>query len=102
MKIVINKTNNQFQLSGPAEAMYYSLSGKNFNNLAIERDSEALVQVIETMGKTANGLGSELEIVEVAEGYQVVIDDNGFEQVEQATPKVTKNAQIPQTNQTTV
>ena len=90
MKIVINKTNNRFQLSGPAEDMYYSLSGKNFNNLAIERDSPALVQVVETMGKTVNGLGSKLEIVEVAEGYQVVVDEDGFEQVTQ--PKVTKNA----------
>jgi hypothetical protein len=98
MKIVINKTNNRFQLSGPAEDMYYSLSGKNFNNLAIERDSPALVEVVETMGKTANGLGSELEIVEVAEGYEVVVDEDGFEQVTQ--PKVTKNA--TQTPQTTV
>jgi len=97
MKIVINKTNNRFQLSGPAEDMYYSLSGKNFNNLAIERDSPALVEVVETMGTTANGLGSELTIVEVAEGYQVVVDEDGFEQVTQAQPKVTKNAtQTPQ------
>jgi NAD(P)H-hydrate repair Nnr-like enzyme with NAD(P)H-hydrate dehydratase domain len=102
MKIVINKTNNQFQLSGPAEAMYYSLSGKNFNNLAIERDSPELVQVVETMGTTANGLGSELAVIEVAEGYQVVIDADGFEQVEQATPKATKNVQTPQANQETL
>lgn len=101
MKIVINKTNNRFQLSGPAEDMYFSLSGKNFNNLAIERDSPALVEVVETMGRNASGLGSELEIVEVAEGYQVVVDEDGFEQVEQTQPKV-KNAQTPKPTQEAV
>ena len=99
MKIVINKSPAQFALSGPALEMYLSLSGETFT-ITTARNNPSLVEVVETMGTTANGLGSELKVVEVADNsYNITLDENGIEQVEQVTPKVTKNAQTPQTNQ---
>jgi hypothetical protein len=101
MKIVINKTNNRFQLSGPAMTAYLTLGG----SIVIERHCPMLVQTVEEMGASANGLGCELEIVEVpSESYVIVQDETGKETVEVKTPEQTpvKNEKPTQSTQEAV
>lgn len=51
---------------------------------SLKRDDPILVQVVEKMGKAANGALSELEIVRVPNGVKWVIEDyDGMETVEE-------------------
>jgi len=101
MKVVINKSAAQFALSGPAETLYTQLSGLVFDYWRVDRTCQHLVQVVEALGTSANGLGCELTIVEVSGPEFIIVQDSqGFEQIE--STKATKNVQTPQANQETL
>jgi len=99
MKIVLNKAAAPFTLSGPAEELYYAISGRNFNDLAFERHDEALVEVLKTMGTTASGLGCTLQLAEVPNTDYEIVTVDGMEEAQTTAPKETKNAQAAKPNQ---
>ena len=85
-KIVINKCYGGFGLSQEALGLYNELSGKNEDyDWDIQRNDPYLVQVVETLGKKANGFCAELLVVELLPGtlYRIC-DYDGNEYIETA------------------
>ena len=82
MKVVINKCFGGFSVS---RKVYEEMGvpwdgyGYDFNN---ERTNEALIKVVEGLGKDANGSCAKLKIIEVPDGVEFEIDDyDGMESV---------------------
>ena len=69
-KIVINKQHGGFGLSVEGEALFKELTGEDFDSFAVYRDDEALVKVVEQLGKKADGPYSSLKIVEIPDGVE--------------------------------
>ena len=77
-KIVINNCHGGFGLSEKALELYYermNIKGTNFWDRSIPRDCETLVQIVQELGKKADGDFSELRIVEVPEEVEWQIDE---------------------------
>ena len=107
MKIVINKDHGGFSLSGEAVVLYGKKKGINiiavedkimkslihcyldkvkkenyFCERDIQRNDPALIEVVEELGKKADGYFSELKIVEIPDDVKWYISDyNGIEEV---------------------
>ncbi len=85
MKVVFNACFGGFGLSPIAEARYVELKGelpKNFYQRNIKRDDPVLVQVVEELGKAANGSFADLKIIDVPAGTRWRIDEyDGSESV---------------------
>jgi hypothetical protein len=86
MKVVYNGCYGGFSLSDKAIARYWELKGteppKDWYNRNIERDDPLFVQVVEELGKEANGSFANLLIGEVAKGKRWRIDEyDGHESV---------------------
>ena len=65
-RIVINTCHGGFGLSGPAKELYAQLSGvQDAWDNDIARDDPYLVQVVNQLGKEANGAYADLRIVEI-------------------------------------
>ena len=78
MKIVINTCFGGFSLSDEAENLYSKLTSrdkKSFYSRDIERDDPKLIQVVEELGKEANGLCADLSIVEIPDGVNWEINE---------------------------
>lgn len=82
-RIVINTRHSGFGLSDEASNLYWSIS-KSFqlvepgvfdNYNTVYRHNPLLVYVVEKLGKAANGLYSNLKIVDVPEGVQWQVDE---------------------------
>jgi len=98
MKVVLNKSSVPFSLSGPAEELYNQLSDQTWDRLVFDRTCKHLVEVVETLGASANGLGCALTIVEVnGNSVIVVVDDQGIEQIQTQEPKAAKNEKVTST-----
>lgn len=70
MKVVINDCFGGFSLSNKAIARYNEITGRNRSNdycdgREIKRDDPVLVQVVEELGKEANGNYANLVIIEL-------------------------------------
>jgi hypothetical protein len=80
-KVVYNDCYGGFSLSEAAIARYKKIKGAVLGDFDhrydIERDDPALVQVVEELGKTANGEFADLQIEEVPKGTQWRIDGYG-------------------------
>lgn len=77
-KIVINNCHGGFGLSEKALELYkerMNIKVKNFWDRSISRDCETLVQIVQELGKKADGNFSELGIVEVPKEVEWQIDD---------------------------
>ena len=77
-KIVINNRHGGFGLSEKALELYkdrMNIKVKNFWDRAIPRDCETLVQIVQELGKKADGNFAELGIVEVPDDVEWQIDD---------------------------
>ena len=77
-KIVINNCHGGFGLSEKALELYYermNIKDTNFWDRSIPRDCETLVQIVQELGKKADGKYSELRIVEVPDDVEWQIDD---------------------------
>ena len=79
MKIVINDCHGGFSLSDAGVSRYLELAdlkltGK-FYDRDIPRDDVALVQVVEEMGKLADGQCARLKIVEIPDDVEWQIED---------------------------
>lgn len=70
MKIVINRCFGGFGLSEEARA----LLGVEYA-WDIQRDDPRLVEVVERLGKAANGQCSELRVVEIPDGVEYNLSD---------------------------
>lgn len=101
MKVVYNAQYGGFSLSDAAIVRYlnlkgwvftaekdkfgfisYTVEGKHWYNRDIPRDDQTLVQVVEEMGKAANGQSATLMIEDVPSGSRWRIDGyNGLESV---------------------
>lgn len=101
MKIAYNADYGGFSLSGAAIERYlklkglpftveiseygspsYIVNGTHWSDYYISRSDPALIQVIEEMGKAANGRCASLAIAEVKAGERYRIDEyNGLESV---------------------
>ena len=91
MKIVINTCYGGFELSGEAFALYHEIKGltvsstftkDSFTEYDIKRDDPALVQVVEQLGDEANGLCSNLVVVEIPDDVKWVIEEyDGIEHI---------------------
>lgn len=77
MKIVINKCWGGFGLSEKAKNRLLELGGDEH-----DRSNPALVQVVEELGKEADGAYAELYIVNITDGIKWAIDNyDGMESV---------------------
>ena len=77
-KIVINNCHGGFGLSEKALELYkerMDIKDTNFWDRSIPRDCETLVQIVQELGKKADGDFSELGIVEVPEEVEWQIDE---------------------------
>ena len=77
-KIVINNCHGGFGLSEEALKLYkdrMNIKDKNFWDASIPRDSKTLVQIVQELGKKADGKYSELRIVEVPDEVDWQIDE---------------------------
>ena len=77
-KIVINNCHGGFGLSEKALELYkerMNIKDTNFWDRSIPRDCETLVQIVQELGKKADGDFSELGIVEVPEEVEWQIDE---------------------------
>jgi len=83
MKIVINREYGGFGLSKDAMRELRDLKGNpNLTDWEIARDDVILVEIVERMGKKANGNYSDLKIVEVPDEVQWEIQEyDGMEWV---------------------
>lgn len=82
MKIVINRCYGGFGLSEKALKLYEELAQENPNTYNFERNCPHLVQVVEQLGKEANGDFSDLKIVEIPDGVEWCIEEyDGMEWV---------------------
>src|SRR5690606_13148464 len=83
MKVVINKCFGGFGLSESAQKRFEELTGKR-PSAFIERDDPAVVQVVEEMGVSANGVCASLKIITLPDGVDWEIQDyDGFETLTQ-------------------
>jgi hypothetical protein len=85
-KIVYNACYGGFGLSDEAEIRYRELTdninNEDFDVYDIERTDPALVQVVEELGKKANGLSANLFITQLPTGTKYHIDEyDGLESV---------------------
>ncbi len=78
-KVVINTCFGGFGLSEQAINLYLSTTGKedddNFFCREIPRDDPALVKIVESLGKAANGRAAKLKVVEVPSDAKWYIHD---------------------------
>ena len=77
-KIVINNCHGGFGLSEKALELYkerMNIKDTNFWDRSIPRECETLVQIVQELGKKADGDFSELGIVEVPEEVEWQIDE---------------------------
>jgi hypothetical protein len=83
MKIVINREWGGFGLSKTGWKRYHELGGKKNQYVwNIKRNDPILVQVVEELGKKANGSYSDLKIVEIPDDVEWYIHDyDGMETV---------------------
>jgi hypothetical protein len=82
MKVVINSCFGGFGLSKEAVQVLVSRGGIEPGSCDGSRSDPLLVQVIEEMGKAANGPHAKLRIVEVPDHVQWEIEEyDGFEHV---------------------
>jgi hypothetical protein len=94
-KIVINRCFGGFSLSGAAQRRYFELEQKHpgeydpqydcwseWETWDVHRDDYNLIRVVEELGETSWGYGSELKVVEIPEDVDWYIQDyDGVEQV---------------------
>jgi hypothetical protein len=81
-KIVYSPRFGGFGLSDEAEALYKSLSGKEFDDYEVARHDQFLVEVVETLGDRANGECADLRVAEVDGSRYRVTAYDGAESVE--------------------
>lgn len=86
MKVVINDCHGGFSLSDAGIARYVELADLkltgHFYSRDIPREDVALVQVVEEMGKLADGQCARLKIVEIPDDVNWYIEDyDGLEWV---------------------
>lgn len=90
-KVVYNRCHGGFGLSKQAEDLYFQLSGrpseteaKNYWVIScLDRADPFLVQVVETLGKLANGNCANLAIKDIPAGTRYRINDyDGYETIE--------------------
>jgi hypothetical protein len=76
-RIVINTRYGGFSMSKEAIAMYQKLAGKEvkLSTVFYTRNDPVLVQVVETLGKRANGAYSDLKIVDVPDDVEWEIQE---------------------------
>lgn len=77
-KVVYNNCYGGFSLSEKAIARYKEIKGsisEQFYDRDIDRDDPALVQVVEELGKGANGFLASLRIEDVPAGTKYRIDE---------------------------
>lgn len=82
-KVVINNDYGGFSLSEAAQDLFFEKTGATFVDYHNEhRDDPMLVEVVETLGKKANGLCANLKVVDVPDGVQFTIQEyDGMEWV---------------------
>ena len=84
MKVVINTCFGGFSLSNEAARRIRDLKGttKDIDIWDIERSDPALIQVIEELGKAANGSYADLRVVEIPDDVEWHIEEyDGLEHV---------------------
>ena len=83
-KVVINTCYGEFGLSPEAEKMYKEITKRFPHNVA--RDCPALVYIVETLGKNANGKVAQLKVIEIPAyiKWEILCYD-GYEQVSEQT-----------------
>jgi hypothetical protein len=74
-KIVFNSCIGAFGLSEAAWQRYVALGGNAANQSAIERTDPFLIQVVEELGKDANGPSADLLVAEIPTGVKYRIDE---------------------------
>jgi hypothetical protein len=79
-KIVINRCYGGFSLSPKALHTYNAMAGTDHDprysrGRDIPRDCRHLVQVVERMGKKANGSHAELKVIEIPDDVDWVIEE---------------------------
>jgi len=84
--IVINRCYGGFGLSDAAIAEYRKLANvpdsEEFHYYDLNRDDPLLVQVVKTLGESANGHHAELKIIEVPDDVVWIIEEfDGLERV---------------------
>lgn len=82
MKIVINACYGGFSLSKKA----YELLGEEWDGYGYkfndDRDNPKIVEVVEKLGKKANGYCADLKVVEIPDGIEYEIDEyDGLEHI---------------------
>ncbi len=84
MRVIYNACFGGYGLSEKAKKLYNEKAGgsvKYYGNIA--RHDPILVSVIEELGEEANGMCSELALIDIPEGYDYVIDEyDGLERIE--------------------
>lgn len=77
MKIIINNCYGGFNISNEALALYTEREGTTkFNNIrSFERNDPILVEIVEQLGKAANGLFSNLKVVEIPDDVKWQIQE---------------------------
>jgi len=84
-KVVINTCFGGFSLSEYACEAYATAKGierKDFSMYELERDDEALVAVVEQLGKSANGTYAALKVVEIPADVKYTIEEyDGVEHI---------------------
>ncbi len=76
MKIVINATYGGFGLSSEALREYNVRVGTNLSwDTSISRNDPLLIEIVERLGKAANGEFAELKIVEIPDGVDWEIEE---------------------------
>jgi len=84
-KIAINTCHGEFILSEKAAAEYQKRTGTPWSHTNVggeSRDDPVLIQIIEDLGKDANGCSSDLKIVEIPSDVEWEIRDyDGLEWV---------------------
>ena len=89
MKVVINRCYGGFGLSDKALDMYKQLSNKyDIYDFKLDRTDPVLVQIVETLGKEADGRFAKLRVVEVPDDVSWEITEyDGLESVEEVHRK---------------
>lgn len=76
MKIVINATYGGFGLSSEALREYNVRAGTSVDwGTSISRNDPLLIEIVERLGKAANGKFGELKIVEIPDGVDWEIEE---------------------------
>jgi hypothetical protein len=84
MKVVINTCYGGFSLSEDAKERYLELAGEKPKSwYDLNRADKHLVQVVEELGRDANGSHARLEVVDIETGRWFKIDEyDGYEEIE--------------------